>query len=381
MKVLQVNASYKPAYIYGGPTMSVSKLSEQLAAAGCTVEVFTTTANGAGELPVEPGKPVDIDGVKVTYFKRLTKDHSHFSPALLRHLWREVMKFDVVHIHAWWNTVSVLSCQIAILRGKPVVISPRGTLSAYSFTNKNSFSKKLMHTLLGKRLLKRSFIHVTSQRERQAMEKLVTPERIYEIPNFVALPDDLPLAGNGDNRFLKLLFFSRIEEKKGLEILFDALKNIAIPYRLTIAGDGEPAYVGRLKTLAKKKNIDGFIDWIGFRGADKFNVLAEHDLMALPSYDENFGNVVIESLAVGTAVLISDKVGLAGYVIENDLGWISEHNAASFADSISAIWENREQLERIRKHAPAKIRNDFDDEHLTQRYIGMYDQIIGNGRI
>ncbi|HVW15737.1 MAG TPA: glycosyltransferase, partial [Mucilaginibacter sp.] len=240
MKVLQVNASYKPAYIYGGPTMSVSKLSEQLTAAGCTVEVFTTTANGPGELPVEPGKTVDVDGVKVTYFKRLTKDHSHFSPALLRHLWSEVKKIDVVHIHAWWNLVSVLSCQIAIMRSKPVVISPRGTLSAYSFTNKNSFSKKLIHALLGKRLLKRSFIHVTSQRERQAMEKLVTPERIYEIPNFVALPDDLPLAGSGDNRFLKLLFFSRIEAKKGLEILFDALKNIAIPYRLSIAGDGEP---------------------------------------------------------------------------------------------------------------------------------------------
>ncbi|HTE01349.1 MAG TPA: hypothetical protein VK668_18815, partial [Mucilaginibacter sp.] len=82
MKILQVNASYKPAYVYGGPTMSVSKLSEQMVKAGCIVEVFTTTANGPVELPVVPDKQTNIDGVPVTYFKRLTKDHSHFSPAL-----------------------------------------------------------------------------------------------------------------------------------------------------------------------------------------------------------------------------------------------------------------------------------------------------------
>ncbi|MBS1527559.1 MAG: glycosyltransferase [Bacteroidetes bacterium] len=381
MNILQVNASYKPAYIYGGPTMSVSKLSEQLAKAGCTVEVFTTTANGPAELPVEPGKATEVDGVKVTYFRRLTKDHSHFSPALLRRLWSEIKNYDVVHIHAWWNLVSVLSCQVAIMRGKPVVISPRGTLSAYSFTNRNSFGKKLMHVFLGKPLLKRSFMHVTSHRERQAMEKLVTAQRIFEIPNFVALPADMPVAQSGHHQSLRLLFFSRIDEKKGLEILFDALKNIGIPYRLTIAGNGEPAYVVRLKALAKETGIDQFIDWVGFRGEDKFKVLADHDLMVLPSYDENFGNVVIESLAVGTAVLVSDNVGLAGYVLDNKLGWVSSHDAGSFADAIISIHENPAELQRIRKHAPAKIRNDFNEEYLAKRYIGMYEQIISDGRI
>jgi glycosyltransferase involved in cell wall biosynthesis len=376
LKILQVNASYKPAYIYGGPTMSVSKLSEQMVKAGCEVEVFTTTANGKEELPVEPGKETKVDGVHATYFKRLTKDHSHFSPALLRKVWSRSKDFDVVHIHAWWNLVSVFSCLAAVMRGRPVVVSPRGTLSAYSFTNRNSLSKKLMHSLLGKPLLKRSYIHVTSPREKEAMEKLVASKAIFDIPNFIELTGYIPPGRKVDPANLKLLFFSRIEEKKGLEILFDALKIININYQLTIAGDGEAGYIDSLKALAKRNGIDGRADWIGFHGDDKFEVLGEHDLMILPSYDENFGNVVIESLAVGTAVLLSKNVGLAAYVQDNGLGWICDHDAASFAACISLIQKNPEQLERIREHAPAKIRNDFDEENLSKRYISMYHQII-----
>ena len=61
--------------------MSVSMLSEQLAAAGIGVSVYATTANGTEELPVKTNSILNVDGVQVTYFKRITKDHTHFSPA------------------------------------------------------------------------------------------------------------------------------------------------------------------------------------------------------------------------------------------------------------------------------------------------------------
>jgi len=129
--------------------MSVSMLSEQLAKTGIYTEVYATTANGKDELPVKPGEPVNVDGVTVTYFKRITKDHSHFSPALLKKLWKEAPGFDVIHIHAWWNLVSLFSCLIALMRNVPVIISPRGTLSPYSFQNKNIGKKTAYSSLIG----------------------------------------------------------------------------------------------------------------------------------------------------------------------------------------------------------------------------------------
>ena len=381
MRILQINASYKPAYIYGGPTMSVSKLGEQLIKAGCDIEVFTTTANGDTELQVVPGERVLIDNVPVTYFKRLTKDHSHFSPALLRHLWKEVRNFDVVHIHAWWNLVSVLSCWVAIKRRVPVVISPRGTLSAYSFNNKNSLPKQIIHSWLGKSLLKKSSFHVTSDREKQAIESIISPKRIITIPNFVVLPGRPSDDGNrfSEGALLKLLFFSRIEEKKGLDILLNALTKVTIPYHLTIAGDGDKDYIDDLKAIAVNNGIVDRLSWIGFQGANKFEILHQHDLMVLPSHDENFGNVVIESLSVGTPVLISKYVGLADYVAKNNLGWICELDENDISAYINRIFEEKDKLNEIRQTAPDIIRKDFDETNLAEKYISMYNQIINNG--
>jgi glycosyltransferase involved in cell wall biosynthesis len=324
LKILQISASYKPAYIYGGPTMSVSRLSEELVKAGCFTDVYTTTANGSNELDVTPGKRVQVDGVDVIYFRRMTKDHTHLSPQLYLELWKNARKFDVIHIHAWWNLVSVCSALIARIKNVPVIISPRGTLSTYSFTVKNSLQKRILHQLSGKKLLNASVFHTTADAERLAIVQILQPKKIFVIPNFVQLPTLGQSPKTTPGTVIKLLFFSRIDPKKGLDLLIDALPLLKFPYHLTVAGDGDPNYIAALQ----QRSVDNFsknaITWAGFQGSNKFDVLYAHDLLILPSYDENFGNVVIESLSVGTAVLISSKVGLANYVKLNQCGWICD---------------------------------------------------------
>ncbi|HZY39071.1 MAG TPA: glycosyltransferase [Mucilaginibacter sp.] len=377
MKILQICAAYKPAYVYGGPTMSVSMLSENLARAGIHTEVYATTANGKGELPVIPGASVNVDGVTVTYFKRMTKDHSHFSPALLSKLKREVKYFDIVHIHAWWNLVSIFSCLIATRQKVPVMLSPRGTLSPYSFQNKSIGAKWMLHQLLGKSLLRRCFIHATTQRESDAIGTLFQPKGVFTLPNFVKLPVQKTFPEKKHSQTFKLLFFSRVEEKKGLDLLLRALPEVTVPFELTIAGDGDAVYLSSLKALIAELNIAGKIKWIGFQNENKFDMLQKHDLFILPSYDENFGNVVIESLSVGTPVLISDQVGLADYVKENQLGWICHTNPSSIAWEVNNIFITwPDELKTIRKKAPEIIYRDFDDDNLVKKYIEMYEQLV-----
>ncbi len=147
MRILHITASYKPAFIYGGPIYSVAALCEKLSnrdfdfaqpdMVGKTkinVVVYTTLANGKQELPYQNGETKIVEGVKVTYFKRITKDHSHFSPALLSALWRNAKNFDVIHIHSWWNLVSMGAVVICLLKGIKPIISPRGMLGDYTFS-------------------------------------------------------------------------------------------------------------------------------------------------------------------------------------------------------------------------------------------------------
>ncbi len=169
-------------------------LTEQLAKTGISTEVFATTANGKTELPVSPGQTTTVDGVSVRYFGRITKDHTHFSPSLLKQLWKESPDFDLIHIHAWWNLVSIFACMVALRRKVRVLVSPRGTLSEYSFQNKNIGIKWAIHNLLGKYLLNRCHIHVTSERENKATQHLIHPKSITELPNFVKLPGRMQLA-------------------------------------------------------------------------------------------------------------------------------------------------------------------------------------------
>jgi len=360
--------------------MSVAMLCEQLATGGCDITVYTTTANGWAELDVIPNQPVLVDGVTVTYFKRITKDHSHFSPALLWAVWKNARSYQLVHIHAWWNLVSVLSALIGIIRGVPVLVSARGTLSPYSFQNKNTTVKSLLHTLIGKPVLNRSHFHATSKQESDAISDLLKPESITVLPNFVKLPAMFSGQKMETATPVRLIFFSRIEEKKGLDILIEALSLVNVPFQLTVAGDGNSDYVNSLKALAASYNLVDKITWLGFVGGDKFEVLKQQDLFILPSHDENFGNAVIESLSVGTPVLVSEGVGLANYVLDNNLGWVCKNNAVSVSEAINFIvTDQQHQIETIRSTAPSVIYDNFNTGILVKRYMNMYQGIINNG--
>ncbi|EDM37137.1 hypothetical protein PBAL39_05043 [Pedobacter sp. BAL39] len=364
--------------------MSVAKLTETLQTADYELEVFSTTANGSTELNVSPDSMHLVDGVRVWYFKRLTKDHSHFSPSLLIKLWNNVKRFDVIHIHAWWNLVSVLSCSIALLRGVPVVLSPRGTLSNYSFNKRHTGLKALFHLLLGKPLLSRCYIHTTTSHETKTVQTRCTSRKTFTIANFVKLPVN-PLskehqATKVQDATLKLIFLSRIDEKKGLDLLLQALRFQQRPFHLTIAGNGTDSYIKQLKTIAADLQLEQHITWKGFAFEDKFRMLAAHDLLVLPSHDENFGNVVIESLSVGTAVLLGTGVGLADYVSSNQLGWVSSNDVETLSRFLHYADQHREQLAMIRERSPQRISVDFDDRHLLHQYQNMYQSVYLQNR-
>lgn len=392
MKLLHITASYKPAYIYGGPIISVSTLIRELIKNRWPnflfdIEIFTTTANGKDELDVIKGRAQKIDGVPVTYFNRLTKDHSHFSPDLLFAMWKSITTYSkgnsefLIHIHGWWNLVSVLACTLALIRKVPVIISPRGSLCKYSFNNRTAVPKKLFHRLLGLRLLERCHFHVTTEKEKHDILRLLKPKSIKVIPNLVQLPttsNEFPIQGQYEkSKTLKLLFLSRIEEKKGLDILLMALSKTEVPWTLSIAGAGKPDYVKELKDLARGLKLDcNRIFWLGLQNQhEKFKVLHEHDLLTLTSHDENFGNVVIESLYSGTAVLVSDKVGLSDYIKENQLGWVCKTDINSISKKLEEIYNNQETLSSISMHSKDKVKKDFSDEALIEKYLHMYKSI------
>ncbi len=378
MTLLHIIPTYKPATGYGGPIISIGLLCENLVKyAHCDVTVAATNANVKKDLPVHSRTPVDVNGVKVYYFRRITPDHSQLSPSLLWWLWRNVRRFDAVHIHSWWNLTVLFATMVCILRGVTPILAPRGMLSPFSLTGR---FKPLFHRFIGKKLLAHTFLHATSQQEVQECLNLIPDWRHQNLPNFLDFdtrPDVVQRKNSQhQNAPIRLLFLSRLHPKKGIELLFEALAQVPFEWTLTLAGDGEKDYVDTLKKCSEKERIAQRINWLGWIDAhDKWAIFEAADLLVLPSFNENFANVVIESLAVGTPVLVSQFVGLSDYVLEKNLGWVCDTTVESLRDTLIRINDQKAERREISVRSPRQIGQDFDPSVLAARYVDLYQKI------
>ena len=81
---------------------------------------------------------------------------------------------------------------------------------------------------------------------------------------------------------------------------------------LVIAGDGDAALTESLRRSCRSLGIEKSVYWPGFlSGPAKAAALADADVFVLPSYSENFGIAVIEAMALGVPVIVTDQVGVA----------------------------------------------------------------------
>ena len=372
--ILHICPSYKPAFHYGGPTVSVSRLAEVQAQNDAQVSVFTTTADGPEELKVVAGARTEVDGVTVFYFNRLTGDHGHFSPALYRALWREARHFQTVHLHSWWNWVVFGALLLCRIKGIRTIVSPHGMLSPYTVHSK---IRPWFQKTFGRWLLANSILHATSKQEQKELQILHPELEVVLAPNIMLLPTPPPQRPVKSADTLDLLFLSRIDPKKGLDILLDALATLQTSdWKLTIAGASGSTYQKQLVQLSKKLGLEERVHWAGWTDGDtKWALLAQSDLMILPSHNENFANVVLEALFVGTPVIVSDQVGLHDYVREKELGWLCRPNPEALREVLQQAFADTQRREKISSIGQQRVLADFEPRKVVRLYFQHYAQL------
>jgi glycosyltransferase involved in cell wall biosynthesis len=244
-------------------------------------------------------------------------------------------------------------------------------LSDYILYNSRSILKRMSLYGFGKSLLKASVYHATADVEAEECKKLVTNWEGFTLPNIVWLPA-VPPVRTAHKRFT-IVFLSRIHPKKGIELLMEAISRLEEKPLLQIVGAGEGEYIKKLQLKAAALGIVNDIEWMGWQGRDeKFNVLAKADLFALTSYNENFGNSVVESLYAGTPVLITANTALSDFVGQHHLGWICTTTVDDIAIKLRAAMQDVARRNSIAQRAPDIVAAHFSEENLIPCYIMKY---------
>ncbi len=331
LKILHYTGVYAPAWKWGGPPRSSANLAEGVASLGHEVTVFTTNAGLEGDASIPADRPVLRNGVAVHYFPSRFDLLGLRSSPLEAAVRARVREFDIVHVTGVWQPTSVAACRAAETAGVPYVVSPRGALGPYSWTQK-PWKKYPYWWLWESRNVRRSSaVHVTSGMEGAECVALGICTRIEIIPNSIDLGVWRPSATLreawrqqhqvGAHERL-ILVAGRLHHKKGLDILPEVLRKLPrdIGWRVVFIGHDEDGTGVRLAADFAALQLTDRVTFIGQVGT---NALVEAyngaDVCLMPSRHENFGNVAVEALACGCPVLLSDQVGCASELAQMGL--------------------------------------------------------------
>jgi glycosyltransferase involved in cell wall biosynthesis len=170
----------------------------------------------------------------------------------------------------------------------------------------------------------------------------------------------------------------RIDPKKGIENLINAIMRLPSHVLLRVCGTGNEAYVRSLHALANRINLSERIEFAGHvSGHAKAQAFVEADVCVVPSFTENFGNVVAEALAHGTPVIAS--VGTPWQALEERRAgkWVQndpESLAAAVAELESA------DLAAMGERGRAWMRSEYSWDRISEDMLGAYANLIERSR-
>lgn len=387
MRILHAMPVYAPAWQYGGPVLSVSRLCEGLAALGVDVNVITTNA-GLPELSVKDlERPLRRGGVRVTYYPTDHALGAIRSRALERALPNVMAQADLLHISSIWQPLGISIQKVALATHVPILHSLRGALGPYSF--QRGWWKKIPYYLLKERplLQQAAGLHVTSHQECKELKNLGLRAARYVLPNPMDVSQLRPDTVQRDHWRRRLgiapeerllLICGRQHHKKGLDLLPAVLEsNRQHRWRLLLVGADDDGSGMALERSLKRRGLrDRLLKLPTLPAMELGGIYNASDLLLLPSRHENFGNVVIEALACGCAVAISDRTGVHGDLLADapqDFGAVLPRRDLSWSHWLDR-WLVQPQPSTLAASRWAS--EHYGQEAVANKAIEIYEQIL-----
>jgi glycosyltransferase involved in cell wall biosynthesis len=309
MRVLHVTPCYAPAYRYGGPIQSVERLVEAHRLLGVEQRVVTTNADGERVLNVPRGWTMR-NRVPTQYFRRwIARD---ISPFLLLEAYNSSRWADIVHVTGVFSVTSVLGLMAARAACKPVVLSIHGALQPIAMQTREG-RKRAWLQVFRNLYDEVGLFCATANHEASAIREIFGANcRVAIVPNGTeAITDeDRAIIAKVPRDSSIIGMMGRLHPIKAVDRVLEAMATLrqrGLITKLKFAGPVEdPAYRDALLLQARRLDLADSFELVGsVYGVEKLRFYAGCAILVVASHSENFGNVVVEALNVGTPVVAS----------------------------------------------------------------------------
>lgn len=407
LRVQHVSPSFFPAQRYGGPVTSLHALVRAQAAAGHCVRVLSSVA-GHGDLPATQRPRPDTwmplgevdgtrssDALQVFYGSVVLGDD--VSLTLAKQVWTAMAWADVLHVTGLWSPSSLWAIACAVSRRCPVVVSPRGALLPWALRQGRQ-KKQVVLRSLRPLLLRVAGWHVTSQEEADSLRTLGIigcHATVGLLPNGATLEKPAEPASDAERLDAWcqpgsgpwLLMLGRVHPVKQVELGLAALAALRAQHptaQLIVAGplSSPSAYVEALQTQASALGLSQAVHFIGpVAGSAKQRLLKQAAALWLLSHMESFGNVVLEALAQGTAVVATHNTPWSALSQAGIGAWVAA-DAKAIAAATSTLIEASFATEESVQRAQADARRAFVAEHyawdvVERKMTAFYREVRG----
>lgn len=316
---------------------------------------------------------------------------------LWRWLRRHVADYDLVHIHGVFNFPYLFGARAALGAGVPLVVSPHGSLDPFDLRKRAALKQHVYGPWFVRPILAgASAVLCTSPIE---AARVVTygarpAPRMESIPlpvaggNMVVVPGDVA-AWRQRHRIppdhAVVLFLSRIDAKKGLDLLIPAFAKVRRTRQditLVLAGSGDALLERELRALAGREGLEDAVRWLGFiEGAEKRMAYAASDVFALPSYNENFGLVIIEALHAAKPVLISREVYIHELLHARGCAEISDTTVESVAAGLLRLLEDADRRRLMGERGRQVALEEFSPAAVRGSMRAFYRSVARERRV
>ncbi|HIT65718.1 MAG TPA: glycosyltransferase family 4 protein [Candidatus Merdisoma merdipullorum] len=161
----------------------------------------------------------------------------------------------------------------------------------------------------------------------------------------------------------RLLYVGSLIERKGLDLLFRALKGIKEPYTLTIVGNGPEK--DRLQCLAEELQIQDKVEFLGYLHQDELKKeYIQSGIFVLPTREDCFALVILEAMCAGLPIICSQYADGSYDLIEEGVNGcvIDPYNTENFRSCLKRMLERPDMAARMGEASEEKLEKFYFQE-------------------